>query len=136
MLFRSKPGWEMPERDATPESVFQDRRRLAQALAAGPLLLGAAPALSLAANAAETDPSAGLYPAKRNERYKLDRELTDERIVTTDIPASSKRYFGPLPPPWMSSHHVSWLPGMPTGRHEKADGQCVWISLRRCVTRF
>jgi len=83
MLFRSKPGWEMPEREATPESVFQDRRRLAKALAAGPLFLGAAPALSLAAKAAETDPSAGLYPAKRNDRYKLDRALTDERIVTT-----------------------------------------------------
>jgi sulfoxide reductase catalytic subunit YedY len=83
MLIRSKPGWEMPERDATPEPVFEDRRRLAKVLAAGPLLLGAAPALSLAANAAETDPSAGLYPAKRNARYKLDRALTDEKIVTT-----------------------------------------------------
>ena len=61
------------------------RRRLAKALAAGPLLLGAASALSLAANAAETetDPRAALYPVKRNERYELDREVTDERIVTT-----------------------------------------------------
>ncbi len=85
MLIRSKPGWEMPEGDATPESVFEDRRRLAKALAAGPLLLGAAPALSLAANAAEaeTDPRSGLYPVKRNPRYELDREVTDERIVTT-----------------------------------------------------
>ena len=85
MLIRSRPGWEMPERDATPESVFEDRRRLAKALAAGPLLLGAAPALSLAANAAETetDPRAALYPVKRNERYELDRAVTDERIVTT-----------------------------------------------------
>ncbi len=83
MLIRSKRGWEMPERDATPESVFEDRRRLAKALAAGPLLLGAAPAMSLAARAAETDPSASLYPVKRNERYKLDRAITDERIVTT-----------------------------------------------------
>ncbi len=86
MLIRSRRGWEMAERDATPEAVFEDRRRLAKALAAGPLLLGAAPALSMAARAAaaaETDPSAGLYPAKRNPRYTLDRDVTDERIVTT-----------------------------------------------------
>ncbi len=85
MLIRSRPGWEMPERDATPETVFEDRRRLAKALAAGPLLLGAAPALSLAANAAEaeTDPRAALYPVTRNARYELDRAVTDERIVTT-----------------------------------------------------
>ncbi len=85
MLIRSKRGWEMPEREATPESVFEDRRLLSKALAAGPLLLGAAPVLSLAARAvaAETDPSAGLYPVKRNQRYVLDRAITDERIVTT-----------------------------------------------------
>ncbi len=85
MLIRSRRGWEMPERDATPETVFEDRRRLAKALAAGPLLLGAAPALSLAANAAEaeTDPRAALYPVTRNARYELDRAVTDERIVTT-----------------------------------------------------
>lgn len=83
MLIRSKPGWELPERDATPELAFEDRRRLMKALAAGPLLLGAAPALSLGASAVETDPSRGLYPVKRNASYRLDRELTDERIVTT-----------------------------------------------------
>jgi sulfoxide reductase catalytic subunit YedY len=86
MLIRSPRGWEIPERDATPESVFNDRRRLAKAIAAGPILLGAAPALSLVggvAEAAEADPSAGLYPVKRNTRYTLDRDITDERIVTT-----------------------------------------------------
>jgi sulfoxide reductase catalytic subunit YedY len=86
MLIRSPRGWEIPERDATPESVFHDRRRLAKAIAAGPILLGAAPALSLVggvAKAAEADPSAGLYPVKRNTRYTLDRDITDERIVTT-----------------------------------------------------
>jgi sulfoxide reductase catalytic subunit YedY len=29
------------------------------------------------------DPSAGLYPAKRNERYTLDRPITDEKLSTT-----------------------------------------------------
>ena len=30
-----------------------------------------------------TDPSAGLYPVARNDRYKLDRDLTAEDQVTT-----------------------------------------------------
>ena len=84
MLIRSRRGWEMAERDATPEAVFEDRRRLAKALAAGPLLLGTGLGLAPGSpRAAEADPSAGLYPVKRNARYTLDRDVTDERIVTT-----------------------------------------------------
>ena len=85
MLIRGKPGWEMRESDATPEAIFHDRRRLAKTIAAGPILLAAAsiPGLRGDVEAAETDPSAGLYPVKRNAAYKLDREITDERLVTT-----------------------------------------------------
>jgi sulfoxide reductase catalytic subunit YedY len=84
MLIRSKPGWELPKRAATDEAVFHDRRRLAKVLAAGPLLLGAAPLLGpTRAFAAEADPSAGLYPAKCNLRYRLDRPVTSEKIATT-----------------------------------------------------
>ena len=83
MLIRSKRGWELPERDASPESVFKDRRRLVKALGVGPLIFGVAPALLRTAHAIEVDPSARLYPVKRNANYKLDRELTNERIVTT-----------------------------------------------------
>ena len=36
MLIRIKRNWEMPEREATPESVYADRRRLVQGLALGP----------------------------------------------------------------------------------------------------
>ena len=35
---------------------------------------------ALAAAGPEPDPSAGLYPAKRNERYTLDRPITDEKL--------------------------------------------------------
>ena len=81
MRVRRKRGWELPEREATPEGVFKQRRRLLQAMAAGPVLLSALG--SAAAPAAEDkDPSAGLYPAKRNPRYTLDRPLTDAKIVT------------------------------------------------------
>ena len=84
MLIKTGRDWELPEASATPETVYQDRRRLVKAIAAGPILLGAAPILGLADSVhAAADPSARLYPAKRNPKYKLDRKVTDERIVTT-----------------------------------------------------
>ena len=80
MFIRHKRGWELPESAVVDEAVFRDRRRLIQALAAGPIL---APALLHAGNAfADADPSAGLYPAKRNPKYTLDRPLTDEKYPT------------------------------------------------------
>jgi sulfoxide reductase catalytic subunit YedY len=80
MFIRHKRGWELPESAAVDEAVFRDRRRLIQALAAGPIL---APALLRAGSAfADADPSAGLYPAKRNPKYTLDRPLTDEKYPT------------------------------------------------------
>ena len=81
MLIRKKRGWELPESAATDETVFRDRRRLIQGIAAAPIL--AAGLQPFAALAADADPSAGLYPAKRNERYALDRPITDEKYSTT-----------------------------------------------------
>src|SRR6187551_3790873 len=81
MLIRRRRGWELPESRATNETAFWNRRRLIQGIAAGPILasgIGALPAL-----AADADPSAGLYPGKRNERYTLDRPVTDEKYSTT-----------------------------------------------------
>jgi sulfoxide reductase catalytic subunit YedY len=71
MLIRR--GWEIAESEATPEAAFLDRRQLAKAIAAGPILAAglAGPALADAG-----DPSAALYPAKRNPRYTLDRAVT------------------------------------------------------------
>lgn len=84
MAIRRKPGWELPEREATPESVFLDRRRLMKGIAAGAIMAAAPPFLGDMvpfAFAEEADPSAGLYPAKRNEKYVLDRPLTDEKYA-------------------------------------------------------
>jgi methionine sulfoxide reductase catalytic subunit len=81
MLIRKRRGWELPDSAATDEAVFRDRRRLLKGLAAGPIL--AAGIGSLPAFAAETDPSAGLYPARRNDKYVLDRPVTDEKYSTT-----------------------------------------------------
>ncbi len=87
MLIKRKRGWELPESQATPESVYLQRRRLMQGLAAGPLLLGAAALAGrgnpLAAATGDADPSAELYPVKQNMRYRLDREITDESLATT-----------------------------------------------------
>src|SRR6202045_5416565 len=76
---RRRRGWELRESVATPEPVFLGRRTMIKAIAAGPIL---APALR-SALAAEDDPSSGLYPAKQNPRYTLDRPLTDEKLATT-----------------------------------------------------
>ena len=105
MLIKIKRGWELPDRAATPESVFLDRRRLIKTIAAGPVLLGvpgllaacdqapdqtARPAQDVRANqlaaagtSDATDPSAHLYPVPRNLRYRLDREVTDAEYATT-----------------------------------------------------
>lgn len=74
-------GWEIPDRLVTPEHLVFNRRSF---------LTGGASALALAsypANAQRVsdltklpDPSADLYPAKRNEKFVLDRPITDEKI--------------------------------------------------------
>ena len=80
MLVRSKRSWELPERLATPEAVYLNRRQL---LAGGAALVAGAALLSGKARGEEGDPSAALYPVKRNEAYTLDREITDEEQATT-----------------------------------------------------
>ncbi|MHA1564941.1 MAG: protein-methionine-sulfoxide reductase catalytic subunit MsrP [Alphaproteobacteria bacterium] len=85
MLTKVKRGWELPESAATPEHIFHQRRTLAKALAAGPILAAAAPLLTAgsALAAVEDDPTAELYPVEQNKTFTLDRDLTDEEIVTT-----------------------------------------------------
>lgn len=77
MLIKRRRGWELPESSATPEAYFFGRREL--------LKIGASAAVAAAlpgmAAAQAADPSAGLYPFKRNESYKLDRELTEEKVA-------------------------------------------------------
>ena len=74
MLIKSPPSWQMPEREATPEHVFLNRRRFLGALAAGTTALIGGNAFA----AKEADPTADLYPAKRNSDFVLDRPLTKE----------------------------------------------------------
>ncbi|EKE77298.1 protein-methionine-sulfoxide reductase catalytic subunit MsrP [Oceanibaculum indicum] len=84
MLIKRKKGWELPESAATPEALFRDRRRLMKGLAAGSIL-AAMPGLTACGSEAAPmkDPSASLYPAMRNLRYRVDREMTAEELATT-----------------------------------------------------
>jgi sulfoxide reductase catalytic subunit YedY len=71
-----RPAWAIPEALATPEPVFLNRRSILLGMGFG---LSAA-MLPRRGRAEETDPTADLYPAPRNEAYKLDRDLTPEEI--------------------------------------------------------
>jgi sulfoxide reductase catalytic subunit YedY len=72
-------GWEIPEHAATPERLFFDRRAFLAGSGAAALALS--PQLALAQRIADLpDPSAKLYPVKRNETYKLDRPITEEKF--------------------------------------------------------
>ena len=82
MLTRSKPRWALPESAATPEAAFFNRRELCKSIAAGTILAGPLLGFSRPASAA-ADPSSDLYPANRNGKYELDRDLTPEKIATT-----------------------------------------------------
>jgi len=75
-------GWEIPEHQATPEHLFFDRRAFLAATGAAAMALS--PAAALAQRVTDIpDPTADLYPAKRNEKYKLDRAITPETVNTT-----------------------------------------------------
>ena len=79
MLIKNKRSWEIPESEATPEHIYWSRRdwiKAAGVAVAGSIL---PPGIALASD----DPSAGLYPAPRNEAYTLDRDLTREEIATS-----------------------------------------------------
>jgi sulfoxide reductase catalytic subunit YedY len=74
-------GWELPERDATPEHVFFNRRAfLAGGVSAMVLTPYAASAQRVSDAAKLPDPTADLYPANKNEKFTLDRPVTDEKI--------------------------------------------------------
>jgi len=77
-------GWEIPEREATSEAAFASRRRfLALGAGATAAFLGRNAPLRAADEAppAPSPPAAsGLYPAKRNPKYGLDRPVTPENV--------------------------------------------------------
>ncbi|MFQ5912523.1 MAG: protein-methionine-sulfoxide reductase catalytic subunit MsrP [Nitrospinota bacterium] len=85
MHYHRKPEWAIPEREATPESVFLDRRKFLTGslgvLAGG--ILGASGLLGSAEAKTEEpqDKTVDLYPAERNPIFTLDRPLTEEAVA-------------------------------------------------------
>ena len=73
-------GWEISERDITPEHLAFSRRNVLLGASALALVPGAALAQRVEDLGKLPDPSADLYPAKRNATYTLDRPITDEAI--------------------------------------------------------
>ena len=83
MLVIRRRGWEIPESQATPEHVFLTRRAFISG-AASMAAAGALPSQALAQRVGDVpDPTGDLYPAKRNEKYVLDRDITPEKVATT-----------------------------------------------------
>ena len=75
-------GWEIPERLATPEHLFINRRAFLAAGGASALALS--PTLARAQRVTDLpDPTKDLYPAKHNDKFTLDRPVTDEKVNTS-----------------------------------------------------
>jgi len=79
MLIKRRRGWELGENQATPEGTFLQRRSLVKAMGLGAASL----ALPAIPSAQDTDPSAALYPAKRNDKYGVPTPMTAEKLATT-----------------------------------------------------
>jgi len=73
MLIKVPQGWEIPEREAAPESAYLNRRQILKA--AG--FLGATGLIGARALRAATETKSP-YPAKHNDEFKLDRPEHDE----------------------------------------------------------
>ncbi len=73
MLVRVVRGWEIPEREATPEAVYFNRRQL----------LRAAGFIGIQACVGRAVGGRGPYPAKRNPEFTLDRPMTPEWAATS-----------------------------------------------------
>jgi sulfoxide reductase catalytic subunit YedY len=88
MLIRRNRGWEISESALTAESVVVNRRRLLGASAA---IAGGLATTGFTFGRGEEklpdfsagDPSLPLYPAMRSLRYRVDRDLTEEKVAVT-----------------------------------------------------
>lgn len=81
MLIKRPQGWELPENQATPEHVFFNRRAFMAGAGAAAAIAGSGAFSALhGARAEEADPTADLYPAARNEAFKIERDITPEKF--------------------------------------------------------
>lgn len=83
MLIRIVPDWQLPERVATPEAAWRDRRAVLRTLGIGAASLaaiGCTPSVPPRGDE-PPDPTADLYPAKRNPAFGSSRPLTAEIVA-------------------------------------------------------
>jgi methionine sulfoxide reductase catalytic subunit len=80
MLIKRRIGWELPESAATPEHVFLNRRQAVAGLGLAGLGIAGLGLTGSSAFAQESDPSSGLYPAPRNTKYTIERDITPEVV--------------------------------------------------------
>ena len=89
MLIRRRPSWFLPDRLATPETSFFDRRKFLGGLGALAVAHGAAraaeptpaPTGAPSPAPAAAGPGGASTPAKRNAAFTLDRPLSDEQVA-------------------------------------------------------
>ncbi|MEL6965050.1 MAG: molybdopterin-dependent oxidoreductase, partial [Pseudomonadota bacterium] len=90
MPIHKKKDWSIPEKDATDEHVYLNRRRILTAMGIGGAILAAPLAFRAIEKMVpepkpvappEPDPSAGLYPVERNAAFVLDRPVSPEDDV-------------------------------------------------------
>ena len=72
MLVKIPRRWEVPEREAAPETLYHSRRTVLKALGF----------VGLEALGLQARDSSGLYPAKRSPKYQLDRPITPQWAAT------------------------------------------------------
>jgi sulfoxide reductase catalytic subunit YedY len=77
MIVQRRKGWEIRHSEAMPEALFDRRCSRRSLLSMGTALMASA---AMPALAAETDPTEALYPARRNEAFRLDRAITPEEV--------------------------------------------------------
>src|ERR671930_62794 len=107
MLIKRARGWETPEREATPEHIYLNRREILKA--AG--FFGMEGLLA----AATSDKSP--YPAKRNPEFTLDRPITEEWASTGynnfyEFNAEDKKAVKNEVGRFITSHRQVSVPGM------------------------
>lgn len=92
MLIRVRPAWSIPEREATSETNFENRRAFIRKLGLAAIGTGVGPAALAGATPVKSKsrsamspariPTADLYPARRNEKYTIEQPLTAEKVAS------------------------------------------------------
>ncbi len=83
MLIKRLRGWEISENQVTAEDVFLNRRKFMAGTAGIAGALAINPINQALAATEAADPTADLYPAARNMRYRVKRAITNEEDAST-----------------------------------------------------